>query len=79
MVLGSLDAREHRSLDLFEQASKERQERLSVVIDAINRRHGHNTLYFGGAHSALAAAPMRIAFQHIPDPEMEGDTGSQGL
>jgi DNA polymerase-4 len=79
VVLGSLDAREHRSLDLFEQASKERQERLSVVIDAINRRHGHNTLYFGGAHSALAAAPMRIAFQHIPDPEMEGDTDSQGL
>ena len=48
-------------------------DKLNAVIDALNRRYGRKTLYFGGAHQALSAAPMRIAFNHIPDPETEGD------
>ena len=32
-----------------------------------------DSLYFGGAHQALSAAPMRIAFGHIPDIEVEAD------
>ena len=41
--------------------------------DRIARRYGRKSVYFGGAHEALAAAPLRIAFQHIPDLEVEGD------
>lgn len=62
-----------RSLGLFDEAAVSRHERLNQVIDAINLRYGKNTLYFGGAHFALSAAPMRIAFQHIPDLVVEAD------
>jgi DNA polymerase-4 len=42
-------------------------DKLNAVIDSVNLRYGRKTLYFGGAHRALQAAPMRIAFNHIPD------------
>ena len=48
-------------------------DKLNAIIDSLNLRYGKNTLYFGGAHAALQAAPMRIAFGHIPDLEIEGD------
>lgn len=46
---------------------------LNRLVDQINERFGKNTLYFGGAHTALNAAPMRIAFNRIPDIESERD------
>ncbi|MBL7997270.1 MAG: DNA polymerase [Candidatus Kapabacteria bacterium] len=48
---------------------------LSTAIDRINNKFGRHTVYFAGAHHALShgAAPMRIAFTHIPDIETEGD------
>ncbi len=46
---------------------------LNAAIDKINRIYKKNTVYFAGAHEALHSAPMRIAFTHIPDPEIEGD------
>jgi DNA polymerase-4 len=49
------------------------RDRLNAAIDAINARYGKNAVYFGGAHLALKAAPMRISFTHIPDPALEGD------
>jgi len=54
---------------------QEAHDKLNAVIDAMNLRYGKNTLYFGGAHQAMrsGAAPMRIAFQHIPDVALEGD------
>jgi DNA polymerase-4 len=60
-----------RSLDLF--APRADDGRLDATLDAINQRYGKKSLYFGGAHAALAAAPLRIAFQHIPDLETEAD------
>ncbi|MDG1097006.1 MAG: hypothetical protein P8N23_05255 [Methylophilaceae bacterium] len=33
----------------------------------MNFKHGKNTVYLGGAHEALKDAPMRIAFNHIPN------------
>ncbi len=71
VALTALDAAAHRSRDLFDAGRD--HERLDAAIDAINLRYGKNSLYFGGAHRALAAAPMRIAFQHIPDLEVEAD------
>jgi len=40
--------------------------RLMSAMDALNRTHGKNAVYFASAHHALDAAPMRIAFNRIP-------------
>ena len=45
--------------------------RLMSAMDALNRTHGKNAVYFASAHHALDAAPMRIAFNRIPDLETE--------
>ncbi len=54
---------------LFEETH--RHERLNLAVDRLNERFGAHAVYFGGAHRALDAAPMRIAFTHIPDPDLE--------
>lgn len=60
--------------DLFQVEPLENEKKLNQAIDALNLKFGKNTLYFGGAHDALKDAPMRIAFNHIPDLKVEGDT-----
>ncbi|MEO6054428.1 MAG: DNA polymerase [Chthoniobacterales bacterium] len=47
--------------------------KLDTAIDLLNERFGKNTVYFGGAFGALKSAPMRIAFNRIPDISTEGD------
>lgn len=49
---------------------RERAKLLSA-LDGINRRYGKNALYFATAHGALDHAPMRVAFNRIPDIETE--------
>ncbi len=71
LALTALDEFRNRPRSLFDR--EDGHDRLNATIDAINLRYGKNSLYFGGAHRALAAAPMRIAFQHIPDLVVEGD------
>lgn len=74
VALTNLDAASHQSGSLFDLGHTPAQTaRLNTAIDAINLRYGKKSLYFGGAHLALAAAPLRIAFQHIPDLEVEAD------
>jgi DNA polymerase-4 len=51
-----------------------RRARLIEALDAINERLGPGTIYIATAHTARSAAPMRIAFSSIPDPEHEDDT-----
>jgi DNA polymerase-4 len=53
------------------------REQLDRSLDALNLKYGKNTVYFGGAHKALHAAPMRIAFNHIPDLVIESDENKQ--
>lgn len=48
-------------------------EKLDQALDDLNLKYGKGTIYFGGAHGALQAAPMRIAFSHIPDLDLESD------
>ncbi|HQO16453.1 MAG TPA: DNA polymerase [Methylotenera sp.] len=60
--------------DLFQVEPLENEKKLSQAIDTLNLKFGKNTIYFGGAHDALKDAPMRIAFTHIPDLKVEGDT-----
>lgn len=61
---------EGRSLDLFEPDTIQ-SEKLNRALDNLNLRYGKNTVYFGGAHNALSYAPLRIAFNHIPDLDIE--------
>jgi DNA polymerase-4 len=71
--LGSLYDQKQQTRSLFDEPGHASHDRLNAVIDAVNLRYGRNSLYFAGAHQALAAAPMRIAFQHIPDLDVEAD------
>ncbi len=79
VTLGRLIERAQSSGSLF-GASEERDARaLNGVIDRINRRYGHNKIYFGGAQDALDAAPMRIAFNRIPDADHEEEAEKNEL
>lgn len=60
--------------DLFQVEPLENEKKLSQAMDTLNLKFGKNTIYFGGAHDALKDAPMRIAFTHIPDLKVEGDS-----
>jgi hypothetical protein len=53
------------------------REQLDRALDAPNLKYGKNTVYYGGSHNAPHAAPMRIAFNHVPDLVIESDTGKQ--
>jgi DNA polymerase-4 len=64
---------EEAARDLFQVEPLENEKKLNKAIDALNLKFGKNTIYFGGAHQALKDAPMRIAFNHIPDLKVEGD------
>lgn len=78
--LGGLTPPNTRALDLFQtyaplQPNKKNiEDVLGRTLDQLNMRYGKNTVYFGGAHNALKNAPMRIAFNHIPDLDVESDT-----
>ena len=61
---------------LFPQENHPRRIALQEAMDAINKRYGGRTLYYAPAMEAQRcpeAAPMRIAFNHIPDLELEDD------
>jgi DNA polymerase-4 len=60
-----------RTLPLF--PLRKPYDALNAAIDKLNAMYHKQTIYFAGAHQALDSAPMRIAFTHIPDPEIEGD------
>jgi len=59
--------------ELMEDRRRDRG--MSRVVDAINRKYGNNSVYFGAMQRAVAldAAPMRIPFQHVPETASEED------
>ena len=59
--------------DLFATKPNAAEKKLNKAMDMLNLKYGKNTVYFGGAHTALKNAPMRIAFNHIPDLIVEED------
>jgi DNA polymerase-4 len=65
VTLIHLSQEKDQTLPLFEKDAK--VSAFHAAIDKLNARYGKNTVYFGGAHTALDAAPTRIAFTHIPD------------
>ncbi|MEO6226759.1 MAG: hypothetical protein ABIO61_02735 [Thermomonas sp.] len=58
-----------------------RSKAASALLDRVNRKYGNNTLYMGAIAEALSqnAAPMRIPFQHVPEPSLEEETRPHGL
>ncbi|MEO1496049.1 MAG: DNA polymerase [Planctomycetota bacterium] len=48
--------------------AEDRQARAAAsTMDAVNARFGGNAMYLATMHEAKSSAPMRIAFQHIPE------------
>jgi DNA polymerase-4 len=45
--------------------------RLLAAVDTLNRKHGKNAVMFASAHAGRDHAPMRIAFNRIPDLDSE--------
>jgi DNA polymerase-4 len=66
---GLIEAGQHTG-DLFSTPVKDRS-KLLAAMDALNGKHGKNTVYFASAQAGLDHAPMRIAFNRIPDLESE--------
>ncbi|MFT5836905.1 MAG: DNA polymerase-4 [Candidatus Azotimanducaceae bacterium] len=61
---------------LFAEDNQPRRMELQHAMDAVNKRFGGRTLYYADAMEAQKsseAAPMRIAFNHIPDLDLERD------
>jgi DNA polymerase-4 len=73
VVLFDLEDAENETRALFGKMAGNEAQQLNVALDALNLRFGKNTVYFGGATTALTAAPMRIAFNHVPDLTIESD------
>ena len=65
---------------LFVEDNHPRRMKLQHAMDAVNKRFGGRTLYYADAMEAQRsrdAAPMRIAFNHIPELELERDQKSK--
>lgn len=80
VTLSRLVAAHNHTPSLFAKEEK-RSHTLNTVMDAVNRQFGPNTLYFASAGEALSqqAAPMRIAFTHVPDLSVERDREQKAL
>ncbi|MBT8037212.1 MAG: DNA polymerase [Verrucomicrobiae bacterium] len=80
MVLGKLTHAGNYTPSLFTDdgesaihASPQNHQVLNESMDKLVQKFGRQSIYLGGAHHAMEAAPMRISFGHIPDLEMESD------
>ncbi|MEI6673944.1 MAG: DNA polymerase [Verrucomicrobiota bacterium] len=51
----------------------EKHQRLDAALDKLRARYGRKVIYYGSVQESRDEAPMRIAFSHIPDAELEGD------
>jgi len=73
MALNKVEPLGATPLPMFKNTGPAR-EQLNTGLDAINKKYGKNTLYVGSAHDALTSAPLRIAFNHIPDLNLDDDS-----
>jgi len=74
--------RKNHTASLFPEDNDLRRMQLQHTMDQVNRAHGGRTLYYANSMEAQKdydAAPMRIAFTHIPDLELEDDTPERGI
>jgi DNA polymerase-4 len=76
ITLAKLEPLATHTPSLFAEDNQPRRMELQHAMDQINKRFGGRTLYYADAMEAQRsgeAAPMRIAFNHIPDLELERD------
>lgn len=73
VVLSSLIPAQQFTPSLFSGGWAVREEAIDRAMDKINLSMGPRTLYYAGAHEGMGEAPMRIAFTHVPDLDVEGD------
>ncbi|GAA5494506.1 DNA polymerase IV [Rubritalea halochordaticola] len=71
MTLAHLLEEANHTPSLFEADMRPRME-LSRTMDRIQAKLGRKAIHLGCDHDALADAPMRISFTHIPDLGLEG-------
>ncbi len=74
-LMGLIHANNHTP-SLFETAEERQRAKLLQTLDQIKERYGSRSIYYGKAMLAqkmTEAAPMRIAFNHIPDLSIERD------
>jgi DNA polymerase IV len=76
VTLTGLEHAHDHTLPLFATAARRRAPLLQAV-DALNLRYGNGAIYWAAAHEARAAAPMRIAFNRIPNVLMEKESAWQ--
>jgi DNA polymerase-4 len=82
VTLTKLMPEKSHTASLFPEDNDLRRMQLQHTMDAVNKVHGGRTLYYANSMEAqkdAAAAPMRIAFTHIPDLELEDDTPERGM
>lgn len=53
--------------DLFTEKPSIIEKKLNNALDILNSKYGKNTIYLGGAHNALYASQIKIAFNYVPD------------
>ncbi|WOO41589.1 DNA polymerase Y family protein [Rubellicoccus peritrichatus] len=73
MVLGQLVHAKQFTPSLFSGGWDLKGEQIEQAMDKVNLHYGPRTLYYAGAQNGMNEAPMRIAFSHIPDLEVERD------
>lgn len=57
--------------DAMANQDEEKHRRLDATIDKLRARYGRKVVYFGNVQEVREEAPMRIAFNYIPDADME--------
>jgi len=72
VTLWELVAAQAVSADLFPEADN--RAALDTALDRLRLKYGPAAVYFGGAFGAMQEAPMRIAFTHVPDLQLEADS-----
>lgn len=73
VVLWDLCERAGTTDDLFATASEKQHAPLNALIDRINDRFGFQKIIYASSQPAAKAAPMRIAFNRIPDLDREDE------
>ena len=69
LTLLDLTPEDRQSQRLF--VADDERKKLNATLDKLNTKYGKHAAYFGGAHRAIDHGKIAIAFNHIPDVNIE--------
>ena len=69
LTLLDLTPEDMQSQRLF--VADDERKKLNATLDKLNTKYGKHAAYFGGAHRAIDHGKIAIAFNHIPDVNIE--------